>query len=77
MKIQEEEDHTMKIIEEEEDSMIQEIKTMVKVMVEAKEEEEINNTLGDLKINLKEVKTCLKSSAKDVFIGHVAEECRT
>jgi hypothetical protein len=39
--------------------------TMVEVMEEAKEEEEINNTLEDHKI--KEVKICLKSSAKDVF----------
>ena len=39
----EEEEHTMKIIEEEEDSMIQEIKTMDEVAVETKEEEEINN----------------------------------
>jgi hypothetical protein len=51
----------MKILENDEDSMNQEIQTMVKVVVEAKGEEEINNTLEDHKI--KEVKTCLKSSA--------------
>jgi hypothetical protein len=48
---------------------------MVEVTVEAKKEEEINNTLGDQKINLKEVKTYLNSSETCLCIGHVTEEC--
>jgi hypothetical protein len=55
----------MKITEEEEDSMNQEIHTMVEVMGEVDEEAKINNTLEDCKS--KEVNLCFKSNEKDVF----------